>query len=258
MFVISLDVVFVLQSLWHNGFITVTGFSEKKITPRDVLVFLFPFQDYLHFSYQSLVQSEIPWLQKNIWRCWPYHWWCANSSRGPMPHHDNWNSQVRPCSFGLIAILKKLGWLPDFIDFSFRSMLYNGSDVIRDLEWVIFDEVHYINDAEVCYMHLLCSVLMNVHQILHCHQCYSGLQQLIIVINHAQCSYKMSALYSSVTERCCVGGGSHHATETRQHHSAQRYGAQHPWICRLGRVSAELGCIIAGEKIKMKQSPFLP
>ncbi|XP_062266120.1 helicase SKI2W [Platichthys flesus] len=29
-----------------------------------------------------------------------------------------------------------------------RSMLYNGSEVIRDLEWVIFDEVHYINDAE--------------------------------------------------------------------------------------------------------------
>lgn len=28
-------------------------------------------------------------------------------------------------------------------------MLYNGSEVIRDLEWVIFDEVHYINDAEV-------------------------------------------------------------------------------------------------------------
>uniref|UniRef100_F1KR63 Helicase SKI2W n=2 Tax=Ascaris suum TaxID=6253 RepID=F1KR63_ASCSU len=29
-----------------------------------------------------------------------------------------------------------------------RSMLYNGSEVIRELEWVIFDEVHYINDAE--------------------------------------------------------------------------------------------------------------
>lgn len=29
-----------------------------------------------------------------------------------------------------------------------RSMLYNGSDVIRDVEWVIFDEVHYINDSE--------------------------------------------------------------------------------------------------------------
>eukprot|EP00750_Incisomonas_marina_P027149 INCI6145.6.p1 GENE.INCI6145.6~~INCI6145.6.p1 ORF type:complete len:1373 (-),score=295.98 INCI6145.6:1679-5797(-) len=29
-----------------------------------------------------------------------------------------------------------------------RSMLYRGSDVIRDIEWVIFDEVHYINDAE--------------------------------------------------------------------------------------------------------------
>lgn len=30
-----------------------------------------------------------------------------------------------------------------------RSMLYNGSEVIRELEWVIFDEVHYINDQEV-------------------------------------------------------------------------------------------------------------
>ncbi len=27
-------------------------------------------------------------------------------------------------------------------------MLYKGADVIRDLEWVIFDEVHYVNDAE--------------------------------------------------------------------------------------------------------------
>ena len=29
-----------------------------------------------------------------------------------------------------------------------RSMLYNGSDIIRDLEYVIFDEVHYINDEQ--------------------------------------------------------------------------------------------------------------
>jgi antiviral helicase SKI2 len=29
-----------------------------------------------------------------------------------------------------------------------RSMLYKGADLIRDVEWVIFDEVHYINDME--------------------------------------------------------------------------------------------------------------
>lgn len=29
-----------------------------------------------------------------------------------------------------------------------RSMLYNASDIIRDLEFVVFDEVHYINDKE--------------------------------------------------------------------------------------------------------------
>ena len=28
-------------------------------------------------------------------------------------------------------------------------MLYGGSDTIRDIEWVIFDEVHYVNDSEV-------------------------------------------------------------------------------------------------------------
>jgi antiviral helicase SKI2 len=28
-------------------------------------------------------------------------------------------------------------------------MLYRGADLIRDVEFVIFDEVHYVNDAEV-------------------------------------------------------------------------------------------------------------
>lgn len=40
-------------------------------------------------------------------------------------------------------ICSNVNYYPD------RSMLYNGSDVIRDVEWVIFDEVHYINDSEV-------------------------------------------------------------------------------------------------------------
>ncbi|KAI3427058.1 hypothetical protein D9Q98_006998 [Chlorella vulgaris] len=29
-----------------------------------------------------------------------------------------------------------------------RSMLYKGAELIRDIEWVVFDEVHYVNDAE--------------------------------------------------------------------------------------------------------------
>lgn len=32
-----------------------------------------------------------------------------------------------------------------------RSMLYKGADLIRDVEFVIFDEVHYVNDAEVFF-----------------------------------------------------------------------------------------------------------
>jgi antiviral helicase SKI2 len=34
-----------------------------------------------------------------------------------------------------------------------RSMLYKGADLIRDVEFVIFDEVHYVNDAEVCVLY---------------------------------------------------------------------------------------------------------
>ena len=30
-----------------------------------------------------------------------------------------------------------------------QSMLYNGSDFIMDVEWVIFDEVHYITDPVI-------------------------------------------------------------------------------------------------------------
>lgn len=33
-----------------------------------------------------------------------------------------------------------------------RSMIYNGSETIRELEWVIFDEVHYINNEEVIFV----------------------------------------------------------------------------------------------------------
>lgn len=36
-----------------------------------------------------------------------------------------------------------------------RSMLYKGADLIRDVEFVIFDEVHYVNDAEVRHFHQL-------------------------------------------------------------------------------------------------------
>jgi antiviral helicase SKI2 len=30
-------------------------------------------------------------------------------------------------------------------------MLYNRSNTLKSLEWVIMDEIHYLNDAEVCW-----------------------------------------------------------------------------------------------------------
>ena len=45
-----------------------------------------------------------------------------------------------------------------------RSMLYKGADLIRDVEFVIFDEVHYVNDAEVrvSALHLRCASLLTL------------------------------------------------------------------------------------------------
>ena len=44
-----------------------------------------------------------------------------------------------------------------------RSMLYHGADVLRDLEFVIFDEIHYLNDIErgVCWEEVI--VLLPSH-----------------------------------------------------------------------------------------------
>ncbi|XP_063831458.1 superkiller complex protein 2 [Ostrinia nubilalis] len=44
-----------------------------------------------------------------------------------------------------------------------RSMLYCGSDVTRDLEFVIFDEVHYINNAERGYVWEEVLILLPAH-----------------------------------------------------------------------------------------------
>lgn len=43
-----------------------------------------------------------------------------------------------------------------------RSMLYKGADIIRDIEFVVFDEVHYVNDAErgVVWEEVRCCALL--------------------------------------------------------------------------------------------------
>lgn len=39
-----------------------------------------------------------------------------------------------------------------------QSMLYGASEVIRDLEYVIFDEIHYINNEDVRFF---CKMILN-------------------------------------------------------------------------------------------------
>jgi antiviral helicase SKI2 len=45
--------------------------------------------------------------------------------------------QIRPTASCLVMTTEIL-----------RTMLYRGADVLREVEWVVFDEVHYVNDWE--------------------------------------------------------------------------------------------------------------
>jgi antiviral helicase SKI2 len=86
-----------------------------------------------------------------------------------------------------------------------RSMLYKGADLIRDVEFVIFDEVHYVNDAEVSRL------------------CLEGLL--------------FGASHSNLSEGCRLGRSHHHAARPCQHNLAVCDCAKHERVCRLGWVS---------------------
>ena len=83
-----------------------------------------------------------------------------------------------------------------------RSMLYKGADLIRDVEFVIFDEVHYVNDAEVS--------------------------------RHRGPDSRADAS----SARSGLGRSHHHAARAREHHIAVCDSPEYEGVCRLGRVSS--------------------
>ena len=85
-------------------------------------------------------------------------------------------------------------------------MLYKGADLIRDVEWVVFDEVHYVNDLEVSN--------------------WDG------ALNRA-----VSKGFSAWRR---MGGSHHYAARSCQHYFAVRDSTKYQRIRRLGRVGKTL------------------
>lgn len=81
-------------------------------------------------------------------------------------------------------------------------MLYKGADLIRDVEFVIFDEVHYVNDAEV-----------------------RG--ESVGPSKNAEC----------LVARGRLGGGHYHAPRSCQHYLALSHCSKHKGVRGLGGVS---------------------
>lgn len=38
-------------------------------------------------------------------------------------------------------------------------MLYRGSEIMREVAWVVFDEIHYMRDAGWCRIHVVINTL---------------------------------------------------------------------------------------------------
>jgi hypothetical protein len=85
-------------------------------------------------------------------------------------------------------------------------MLYRGADLIRDLEFVIFDEVHYVNDAEVC------------------------------ALTRGWCLFVLNTLIQ-ILAWSRLGRSDHNASRAREYYTPIRYSAQYLRIRRMGRVS---------------------
>lgn len=39
-----------------------------------------------------------------------------------------------------------------------RSMLYRGSEIMREVAWVVFDEIHYMRDAGLCGIQMVIDI----------------------------------------------------------------------------------------------------
>ena len=81
-------------------------------------------------------------------------------------------------------------------------MLYKGADLIRDVEFVIFDEVHYVNDAEVS--------------------------------DPATRFFPLTA--QNYAARRSLGRSYNHVAGSRQHHSSLRYRPKYEGVRRVGGV----------------------
>jgi len=95
-----------------------TSGDMRAVLPTDSL------QCNLYLPDQSSFQSKIPRFQTDIFLivCRNLDRRCSDQPRSHLFGNDNRD---------------------------LRSMLYKGADLIRDVEFVVFDEVHYVNDAEV-------------------------------------------------------------------------------------------------------------
>jgi antiviral helicase SKI2 len=111
-----------------------------------------------------------------------------------------------------------------------RSMLYKGADLIRDVEFVIFDEVHYVNDAEVRGRFYTLPASPTI----------------VFLFWLPDGTFKA---------RSGLGRGHYHATRSRQHNPVVGDGAKRERVRGLGRVSGLRRKLSAGRPTSLTTFP---
>lgn len=109
-------------------------------------------------------------------------------------------------------------------------MLYNGSEIVRELEWVIFDEVHYVNDAEVCAVSKLSTFSAKT---------WKKQVSIFSEWNHFESQYKADFI-TAIVAWACLGRGINHVTCICEDRYVKCNSPELCGICRLGWVRHNL------------------
>lgn len=117
----------------------------------------------LHQPHQGSLQPEVQRDVRRVSRCRTDDRWRHHQPHCLLPRHDN-RGKKKTILCGVetllhllvISLLKSVFWccsiqrsVNDKLLLSqiLRSMLYRGSEIMREVAWVIFDEIHYMRDT---------------------------------------------------------------------------------------------------------------
>lgn len=133
------------KSCWLTSFFFFLKVCHCTGSPRKA-------ESNLHKPNQGTLQSEVQRDVRGVSGCGADHWRRHHQPHCLLPGHDHRGGKQFCAEWSFFFVLLSTcsdmeKWFRSQI---LRSMLYRGSEIMREVAWVIFDEIHYMRDAGLC------------------------------------------------------------------------------------------------------------